>query len=190
MALEGDLGADVESPEVDPTVQAAQALRDGGDELAALKLELKAAQDRLARSESARRATELSTYRTELSSEFEYADPTLITGKTKKEMRASAERLHKAVEAVIEKKGLRAGGEDGGERKRPTASDFGAPPPVAKEVITADVPMEFAELSEKARTGELTRAQVLKDIKNNGPREINRPTIRGAIQGRQTAAQN
>jgi hypothetical protein len=153
------------------------------------------------RERDARRGIELSTYRDELLKEFEYADPDLITGKSKQEMRSTAERAHNVVLKVIEKKGLKAvqttetpaekearlEAETTAKRK----GEWGAAPPVATEAVSGEAPMDYAELRQAALTGRdaqgrpMDRAAVLADIKNNGAARITRPTIASAaLRGR------
>lgn len=185
--------------ELDDTEAAANALTAAGDAEGALRLKLARAEKALAREREARKTIELSTYRTELSTEFEYADADSITGKSKAEMRSNAERQHNTVLKMIEKKGLKAAPktveETAAEATAKQRADWGAAPPVATEAVSGEAPMDWAELQRASLTGKdaagrpMDRAAVLADIKNNGPRRVTRPTIASAaIRGRQEAS--
>lgn len=174
--------------EQDPAEEAAlKRLEDQGDELGAERLRRERAERALARERGARQRIEAGTYREALVKEFDLPDGDLITGKTKPEMRASAERMAKMIAAAIEKKGLTAPATSA-ERK-PGAEDFGSAPAVATEAVTGDVPMEFPELVRKARSGEMSRRQIIDDLRQHGGRPIVRKTIAGAVRQRAAAGE-
>ena len=174
--------------EQDPAEEAAlKRLEDQGDELGAEKLRRERAERALARERGKRVALENGTYRDALVKEFDLPDGDIITGKTKAEMRASAERMAKMIDSAIEKKGLTAAATSA-ERK-PGAEDFGRAPAVATEAVTGDVPMTFPELIDGAKSGKMSRKEVIEIMKNSGGgRPITgRQTIGGALRARQAA---
>jgi hypothetical protein len=172
-----------ETTETDPTESAAASLSAAGDEIGALKLRLDAAEKRAKRSETRLRERDLGDYKGELVKEFEYADPELISGATKQAMRASAERIHRAVAAAIEKRGLKPAASTEPPKTKTAeekAADWGAPPPMAKEAVSGESPRDWVEVQRDAANGtmdfEAARAEILK----SGARRIVRPTIAGS----------
>jgi hypothetical protein len=172
--------------EQDPAEEAAlKRLEEQGDELGAMKLRMERSERALARERGARQRIEAGTYKDALVKEFDLPDGDLISGKTKPEMRASAEKMAKLIAAAIEKKGLTAAATSA-ERK-PGAEDFGSPPPVSSEAVSGDVPMEFTALTKHAQNGTMTRRQIIDDLRQHGGRPIIRKTIAGAARQRVAA---
>lgn len=165
---------------------AIKVIEDSGDREKALEMKLARAERKAQRLEVRATVAEAVGYKAELATEFPYADADSITGKTKAEMRASAERIHQAVEKAIAKNGLTPAAA-AKNAEDPRKADWGAPPPVATEAVTSDLPMDLSEVRRKIVDGSMSRADLLKDMKTNGVREITRPTLAGAaIRARRT----
>lgn len=178
------------------TEDAAKAFEADGNREKALELRLQKAERALARERGKSQKVALDAYKTTLATEYEYADPDLITGKNREEMKASAERAHNAVAKVIEAKGLKAAPAPTPEAAKAAnrTGDWGAPPAAATEVITGETPLDWSELQNAAYLGKtpdgkpMSRAQVLSDMRKNGTRTITRPTIAGvAMKNRDSA---
>lgn len=200
MGEENDEGQVVEEiTEQDPTEVAAKALHDGGDEVGALKLQLEHEKRARLRAEAKVRERDLESYKAEIigeGKEFEYADPSLVTGSSKQAIRASAEKLHRSVAAVIEKRGLKPSGAAPPPGTPPAEkslaekkADWGPPPPASKEA-SSESPKPWADIQRGAADGSMSREQVMDEVfgKSGVPR-ISRPSIRGAaIRVREEAA--
>lgn len=142
----------------------------------------------------------ISEYRTKLTEEFPYASPDLIQGTSKKEMRASAERMHKHTEAVLKAAGIEAkpkgaeAGQPGQGDPRPLAErskDWVQPPAAATEVLSDRPVTDWAELSRKGLAargpkGDEVKTQVIQNLKDEGPRQIQRESF-SMIAGRKAA---
>lgn len=175
------------------TEAAAKALTEAGDEAGALRLKLDRAQRALKRERDARKSNELSAFKGTLATEFPYADPDLIVGRTEAEMRASAERLQQSVARVIEKNGLKPAPKTEAETEAAAAakgrSEWGAPPPVATEAVTGEAPMDYSDMIARNREGKLSREEILRDLRENGAVRVSRQQSSAAIRGRGEPAQ-
>lgn len=158
---------------------AIKVIEDSGDREKAMEMKLARSERKVQRLEVRATVAEAVGYKTELATEFPYADADSITGKTKAEMRSSAERIHQAVEKAIAKNGLTPSAA-AKNAEDPRKADWGAPPPVATEEVTGEMPMDLSEVRRKVQDGTLSRADLLADIKKNGVRELTRPTLAGA----------
>jgi len=137
---------------------------------------------------------DLDGYKKGLLEEFPYADPDLISGTTKKEIRRSAEKVHKNVERVLAAAGIKPGEkptptEEAPKGRAADPAQWGNPPAGATEVVReapgmASEAIRRAALKVGGPDADAQHDEVLRNIAENGPRVINRPTLAGAMAAR------
>lgn len=130
-------------------------------------------------------ARDLATYRAKLQEEFPLADQDLLTGASKRELRASAEKLQKFGERVLAAAGKKPGETTPPPDGKKDESNWVAPPANATETIREAPAVDWQRLNEKAAAGikPEVKKEVIADIKANGPRQIQRDSF-SMIAGR------
>jgi len=137
----------------------------------------------------------MNEYRETLQDEFPYAPKDLISGTTKREMRRSAERLHKANESIVAAAVAKAVPQPtttpsaaaaapaaSAAAADPRAAAWGAPPAAATEIVSSGSVRPWDDVSRQALSargprGGDTKTAVMDEIKANGPRAVQRDTF-------------
>jgi hypothetical protein len=167
----------------------------------AYKLEIDRMKTLNARLIARQRSEALRLYKGELASEFPYAPEEFITGQTRQEMKRSAERLHKANEALLAKLVEKAkettppatettatpstarGAATSDERAR----QWGAPPAQSSETVTEVAAVPWAEVKQRAReanAGNNNKREILAEIRRNGPQQLESPQEQFSMRAR------
>lgn len=126
-------------------------------------------------------ARDMADYRTKLGSEFPLADPDLISGTTKRELRASAEKLHRFAERVLAagKAPAAPAAEAAAAPAAARAESWGTPPASATETVTKAPVVPWEDLKSKSANvlKPQGKAEILAEIKRNGPMASNRESM-------------
>lgn len=134
---------------------------------------------------------DLADYKSKLGSEFPLADPDLIQGTTKREMRAAAEKLQKFGERVLAAAGKAPAAPAAADGTTTTpatpanarAEAWGTPPASATTTITQAPVVPWEDL--RAKAGNVLKpqgkAEILAEIKANGPKQSERQSMSSIV---------
>lgn len=138
------------------------------------------------------RSRDLREYKIKLAEEFPYADLDSIEGASKKQLRASAERQHKHTERILKAAGIKPGEQARDDGVTRDENQWGSAPAGATEVVKDSPSMAWSALQASAANargpqGDAEKRKVLDNLKQEGFRTIDRPTLATALKRRKAS---